>query len=304
MIDKSQLINLNKLFNKFNDYRILLSYQLEEAINSVELSLKKTDESFKNIEKWCKENNQVGNEKKHMLSFRCGEIIDLRAKDPQILPIGFLESNFETKKEYLEELVNQIHLWYLAWCFEKYEMLLKEVYVVIGRLDHNYWLASDFGSVKMGDIANGTWQDFEKQIFQSTRYDANYLRKRFADISPSIIESEKVQDQFFYQYNYFWYISYITQLRHHIVHTQGKIFSLDKFNEKLQQITGLNNNTDFERFLAEHNNMYLKKNGDIFSINMLDNTPDINSKKYQILSQHLGNHAYLLVASIYDILKI
>lgn len=294
-------------FSKFNDFRLTLEYQSDELLKTYTSSLENMDEWLKSLKTWCNENNQEGKEFEYTRGARGGSVVDLRNKTNYSLsPQGIFEFNIDIGKSFLKKSVNQTHLLYLAWCFEKYELFLKELYIALGFIDHGYWLASDFGKVNLSEIPKWKDEDFQKQIMEKSNYNADSLRKRFAALFSAISEGEKPHEytnaKAIYNHDYSWYILYVTQLRHHIVHTQGQIFSLEKFNEKLRKLAGQNGPV-FNNFLKTHNDYFLKKEGDIFLISLLDLDAPKKNYKFRILCQHLINHAYLIYISVYDELK-
>ena len=301
-----QLESFFKLFNILQEFRLLLEYQSDQSLKNYDSASHNLDEWVKDINEWCQANNDSTPVFEYTKSFRCGEVIDLRDSEHYIsLPIGSMETDIDKKREFLKEILEQAHQLYLAWCFEKYEAFLKNLYVTIGSIDYTLWSNSDFK--KTENPYDWTKDDFYNRIFSGNKYDAQILRKRFLGIAPNITKGEAPHNYRMtppvYEENYLWYIVYITLLRHYIVHTQGKIRDINRFNEKIQTILGLTNNPELSDFLISYNNIFLQKENNGYVISLIELSHEKPNYRFHVLIQHLINHAWLICSCTYTELK-
>lgn len=167
--------------------------------------------------------------------------------------LGFNEQSIEELMQSIEYHHNKQYQWFLVESYELYEKFLEDLYVILGFYDNSFWSSQDFGNISINEISTKNKEWFKERVKYKKEKPYSIiklLRKKL----PNMKEYEEGRDIFIngiqayreekYKVNYKFYMAFISELRHCIVHDRGYIENKDKFLEKILKDIGLNNKKD------------------------------------------------------------
>ena len=142
---------------------------------------------------------------------------------------------------------NKQYQWLLAEAYEEFEDFLEAAYASAGYYDKSFWPPSDYNGTPMDEVLGKDWawhlnqattkKGLPKSIFTT-------FRQKFTDMS-KIEKSNKLNFDLTFAF------SLISHLRHHIVHTAGKVANKEVFIKKvLDEIGRFNNGKPSAEFLG------------------------------------------------------
>lgn len=121
--------NVQKLFDEFHIYTLLMEFQADKSSNLVSNAFENIEKNKQALETWLKQNNSSVTQAdidSFETEFRVGVLNDIRTSTPYAFPRNGLSASVEFRKHFLLEYENNVLAWTLAWCYEKYELLLKK----------------------------------------------------------------------------------------------------------------------------------------------------------------------------------
>ena len=211
------------------------------------------------------------------------------------------------KTSTIEERISAVHLhknkqyqWLLAEAYEEFEDFLEAAYASTGYYDKNFWPLMDYGNISLQDISGKDWDWHYNQVKTKKGLPQSILtifRQKFKSIS-EIEKNNKLN------YDLKFMLALISQLRHHIVHTAGKVKNKEKFIEKILNDVGLFNNGKPKKENTDFINYFL--NGDenvivLLEVRIRKEIPlNIHVSPFDILCRFLLSQAHIISKNISD----
>ena len=151
---------------------------------------------------------------------------------------------------------NKQYQWLLVDAYEAYEDFLDEFYAYIGFIDNNFWMAKDYGSLAIDEIAKQNKEWFSIRV-KDIRGRPNIIYKQTRKkISLLNYYEKKNQLGIDLQFE----INLISKLRHVIVHNGGIIKDRDKFYDSVLNEVGLGPNNPTRKNYEGEINHYIGTN--------------------------------------------
>jgi hypothetical protein len=155
--------------------------------------------------------------------------------DGQQVRYGHRVRSVEEVKESLELHLNKQFQWLFAEAYEEFEDFVEAAYASAGYFDHAFWPLSDFGNITIAEMPKAGWDWYlaqsgkKKNKPESTLTQFRARLPEFAELERSNALNVDLR---------FW-LALITQLRHHIVHTSGKVRNRTEFSQKVFKAAGI-----------------------------------------------------------------
>lgn len=202
---------------------------------------------------------------------------------------------YGTKHLFLDDQVTAAHLhknrhyqWVLVEAYEAFENFLENIYASMGCADISFWPMSDFGNIKIPDIATKDIEWFLKQVKQKKNKPnsiLNNFRSSFLDLR-DVEVNNKCNVHVVFE------LILISKLRHLIVHNSGRVANKEEVVRRM--LTDAAINDKHKEQLAARADKFFKKTKDTQEVHvyLLGHTdPD-----YPIFSTHnLGDLMGFLV---------
>lgn len=167
--------------------------------------------------------------------------------------LGFDEKSVNELIESIEYHHNKQYQWFLVEAYELYENFLEELYLILGFYDTNLWSSKDFGNISIDEISTKDKEWFKERVKYKEEKPYSII-KQLRKKLPNMKEYEEGKDIIIIgmksyrekknQVNYKFYMTFLSQLRNHIVHDRGYIEDKDKFLEKILKDIGLKDKKD------------------------------------------------------------
>ncbi len=167
--------------------------------------------------------------------------------------LGFDEKSVNELIESIEYHHNKQYQWFLVEAYELYEKFLEDLYVIVGFYDNGFWSSQDFGNIAINEISTKDKEWFKERVKYKKEKPYSII-KQLRKKLPNMKEYEEGRDIFIngiqayreekYKVNYKFYMAFISELRHCIVHDRGYIENKDKFLEKILKDIGLSSKKD------------------------------------------------------------
>jgi hypothetical protein len=174
-----------------------------------------------------------------------------------INPADGTHAFYGQKRSTIEDMIeatqlhkNKQYQWLLAEAYEEYEDFLELAYANIGFNNPEFWPLSDFGNISLTEINGKSWDWYLQQSRNKKGIPEsllNYFRNKLPKFA--LLERENKLEK-----DLRLSIALISQLRHHIVHTGGKVIQRETFIKKVLNSVGLYNGgnpTEENRKLVE-----------------------------------------------------
>jgi hypothetical protein len=162
-----------------------------------------------------------------------------------INPVDGTHTYYGHKRSTIEEMIeatqlhqNRQYQWLLAEAYEEFEDFLELAYTNVGVKNRDFWPLSDFGNISLNEISEKSW-DWHFQQTRSKKGIPETLLNQFRKKLPHFAELERTNKL---GLDLRLSITLISQLRHHIVHTSGKVKCREMFVQKVLNSVGLYNN--------------------------------------------------------------
>jgi len=213
---------------------------------------------------------------------------------------GHITSTIEERISAIYLHKNKQYQWLLAEAYEEFEDFLEAAYASTGYYDKNFWPLIDYGNISLQDISKKDWDWHFNQVKSKKGLPQSILtifRQKFPNIS-EIEKNNKLKHDLKFM------LALIAQLRHHIVHTAGKVKNKDRFIEKVLNEVGLFNNgnpkienTDFiNNFLSGDENIVA-----LLEIRIRKEIPlNIHVSPFDILCRFLLSQAHIISKNILE----
>lgn len=180
---------------------------------------------------------------------------------------------------------NKQYQWLLVEAYELYAKFLKDLYVLIGFYDNDFWCASHFGDISINEIKSQSKEWFEKCVINKETYKiVEQFRKKLKlmqnyETGKDIVINgiTAYRDPYIEKKNYQHYMQMITKFRNYIVHDKGEVLDREKL---LKIIVNSKKPEEIENFKTVVD--------DYFGLNKYENTICLIEIKSPIIS-NFGN---------------
>lgn len=183
---------------------------------------------------------------------------------------------------------NKQYQWLLVEAYELYAKFLKDLYVLIGFYDNDFWCASDFGDISINEITSQPKEWFEKCVINKETYKILEQFRKKLKLTQNYETGKDIvingitayRDPYKEKKNYQYYMQMITKFRNYIVHDKGEVSDKEKM---LKNIVNSKKPEEIENF-----KMVVDA---YFGLNKYENTICLIEIKSPIVSS-FGNHTY------------
>lgn len=135
---------------------------------------------------------------------------------------------------------NKQYQWLLAEAYEEFEDFLEMMYANAGLHDRSFWPLAHYGNISLDELEHKDWNWHLYQVRRpESRISAEIILRQFRRKLPAFANAE--QDNAL-ELNLRFDVALIAQLRHHIVHTAGKVSEREDFSKKILDGIGRWNN--------------------------------------------------------------
>lgn len=188
------------------------------------------------------------------------------ATNGRIFFYGFNQLTIQAQIESLVERTNRQYQWLLAEAYELFEDFLEHAYAAAALSDRNLWPLRDYGSISLNELES---LSFEKLL---------ELSRSKKDKPQSLLNPLRSKLQLLNRYESnnalgidLWFaINFIEKLRHHIVHTKGRINSKADFTEQILKKCGLYNNGKPTQAYLDEIDSFVRPQGGAYYVRLLD----------------------------------
>lgn len=166
----------------------------------------------------------------------------------------------------LKVRTNRQYQWLLAEAYEHFEDFLEYAYAAAALIDRGFWPLRDYGTFKSSDLCRLTFDQLLQQA--KMKKDKPYsLMNAFREQLPVIkaYEATNAIDA-----NLWFFLHLIEKLRHHIVHTGGRIASKEEFSRDVLKKSGLLNGGSPNEVYLNWIDAFLQKDGSEHLIYLLE----------------------------------
>lgn len=157
------------------------------------------------------------------------------ALDGNHIYYGRRTQNVEEVTLALELQLNKQNQWLLAEAYEEFEDFLEAAYASAAYFDNSFWPLSDYGNISLAELPEKKWDWYlerAKNKKNSPESILSHIREKLPKFSAAERDNALGTDLRFS-------IALITQFRHHIVHTGGKVRDRERFVKQVLGSIGL-----------------------------------------------------------------
>jgi len=154
-------------------------------------------------------------------------------EDGRELFFGHGRLNIDARSRFALLHKNRQYQWWLAAAFEEFQDFMRKAYALVGSKDRDFWPLSDFGKVSLSELDD---KDFDWFHGRAKGKDVIDIVKQIRAKRPRLRELEEKNAV---ETDLRIMLPLIQQLRHHIVHTGGKVIDQDLFKEKVFKASGI-----------------------------------------------------------------
>jgi len=148
---------------------------------------------------------------------------DVRHSPPIYITVGAKGAKDEQILSALIDNLNSQNLWLQVSAFESYEKFFKDFYGVLGYLDRNLWLCSDFGATSLNKLSEKPISWYQVQVRKTIgRHDIKQIIDRLRNALPVFADRETCPDL-----NLKMWVGIAGAFRHRIVHSQASLPEVD-----------------------------------------------------------------------------
>jgi hypothetical protein len=172
------------------------------------------------------------------------------------------DCRFAFMERSLDETINELFLhknrqyqWFFVEAYEAFEDFIENAYAFAGYNDNNFWPLSDFGNISLSELKGKDYQWFIDQVEKKKgkpRSILNHFNSKLPQMM-KVVENNKLGIDLKLA------IILIEKLRHHIVHTRGKVSNKEEFIKNVLKEAGLGNqgnpNSKYSNFIEPFFNM-------------------------------------------------
>lgn len=133
---------------------------------------------------------------------------------------------------------NRQYQWLLAEAYEEFEDFLEMAFANAGMNDRTFWQLADYGNISLSEIDDKGW-DWHLRQAQNKKGSPESLLNHFRARLPRFAELERSNKL---GVDLRIYVALVAQLRHHIVHTGGRVKDREAFIRKVLSSVGQYNN--------------------------------------------------------------
>lgn len=161
------------------------------------------------------------------------------------ISLGNKTDTIESRVQTIECHYDKQCQWLLVEAYENFERYLKNLYAHIGYIDNTFWSASDFGNISINEIKNQHIEWFQSKKIKNTNDILKQIRKNIP-----VIGNAENKNKLRKPLRLITII--IEQLRHIIVHNNGKLENKKEFIEKIIKEGGLFKNGKYDTIIYEN----------------------------------------------------
>ena len=225
--------------------------------------------------------------------------VDFSSGKPSLTVGNETYSITDKDKEWIAaEALNHSLSVYLIWCFEEFEIFLKNTYALVEFMDNANWQENDFGNRTLKEIEFNKFSEYQARVRANNKLSSDEIIKRLKKLCPLIKTWEGAGVGKTKKFH--WRIAYITRIRHILVHKAGTIDDINYFEQCLRGDLGLRDNKDFDSFLLAMRQMYIVNHGERQSNIVLF---DVNSRTMANKCNTLIDILQLYTEFVYEAVK-
>lgn len=157
------------------------------------------------------------------------------ALDGSHIQYGHRRQNVEEVSLALELHLNKQNQWLLAEAYEEFEDFLEAAYASAGYSNNSFWPLSDYGNISLTQLPEKGW-DWYLERAKSKKNRPESILSHFRAKLPKFAAAEKDNAL---GIDLSLSIALITQLRHRIVHSAGKVRDREPFVKGVLESVGL-----------------------------------------------------------------